>query len=448
MTAPEQGDRRLVGRIRRDVARNYEDYDNERDSRGGTGTFEGDFTLNVGQHGNLRLVLPKSDGVCYFRPFPALDPADPEHRLLPCRKSMSPAGLTSWIVKVPAAKYIGLADGFRATFILHHPREKDKDSGNPYVVLFRACDKAKTKGQWGRGQRWKGKWNGLVSGGRTKAGGYGAQMSKPCSLGFVQGAVYCNGEIDYLKDLPRPLGFNDGDPTPVIQLTGVATTSLFKKLDKPRKGLETEDTVNISNNFAWNPIGRFDAATQTVKGGMILGVFRPDNKTVKPQISTWDGEVGQQQGYELELTRELTHNRVAYRPDLDVDATNHVFNRWTYWFDVHDKVAKRTLPGVLRLLSIEEQCAVIARCFKDVPGILRFGWYGHEEFFTPEVKSLIAAAVSFAGPGEYRDDEGDDDDDAADGRRPAGRRAADRDDEDEGGGGGAAEDEEADAGGG
>ena len=119
----------------------------------------------------VNVVRPRfKEGPLVFRPWPALDANDPEHKLKPGRISANERGQSRWLVRVPIANYVGLDEEGceQSTFVLYRPGDKKAKAKELYQEFFRACYNAHDAGNFGEGRDWLGSWNRYMKGAKNK----------------------------------------------------------------------------------------------------------------------------------------------------------------------------------------------------------------------------------------------------------------------------------------
>jgi hypothetical protein len=394
------------GRSKRSLkARSRSVYDNEVHGRGDSRIPRDDLTINE-RLCAVTMIRPNFDkGPLYFRPWPALSYEDPQNTLSPGRIGLAPRAQSHWIVRMPAAKYVGLNDPScdRSTFLLYRPGDKEAKNNNPFRILSYGAKDAHDAGKFGSGRAWNSEWNRLLQGSKGK----GAELGRPTALWFVQGAVYANGDKDYLESRSEPYGSGPKDDLVVLQLPTSAGGALMDLLDIEKKKTPAGAEENPSLAFYYgDAVGRFDPEKFTCGPGLVIVVFNP-KKTRITEDSSFDGKLKDVQGYEVAIQPDyVDSNDDIYNPELSGQALQTVFDHWQFWEDDPDSGEQ----GLLRFPCIEEQCLLIAKGFRPVSQLLHFAWADHPEFFTDEVNSVIRARRAVVMPGDP--EEADEDDEA------------------------------------
>lgn len=408
---------RGTGRIsRRIVPRNKDSYSNAKDGMSaGLGVRANDKCFNTKAH-NLRVIYPNSDSFVFFRPFAALDPTSEKPKLLPGRESMEAFGQSQWIVRVPICKYVGTVERHRVSYVIHGPGQAEQRNEDPYVVLYNAMYRAKERGEVGRG-RWRPEWAKLLANTKREL----AKITPPDFIWVTQGLCYAAGDKVYVSERGRsePLGAADEDPLTVLTLSSGAGRNLLRLLDTPRRNIEEVDEVDLDRNYLYgSAVGDYDEASGTLKGGLIIGVFRPNNRTSVENlppfnpakkstvVTSFDGKLGDIIGYEVSLHRAISLDRTLYSSSLSAEQTDANFNKAQFFFgdEEHD-------DGIIKVHSLEQKLEFLALAFSDMPGVLRFGWFGRDDFFTPEVEKILRKSVTSVSPlgdEEENEDEGED----------------------------------------
>jgi hypothetical protein len=361
----------------------------------------GDHTLNLSV-ATVNLVKPKyKDGPMVFRPFPHLSYEDPENQLQPGRSSGEPGAYTHWHIKVKCAYFVGTDDP--KTFILYHPKDaQDKKNSNPFMVFYWAAKRAYDSGAFGTGQSWDPQWNKLFKGTKKE----GAKIDKPANVYFFQGAVYTNGDRNYMeeKDREKPYGLGPNDDLTVIQAKGSGGGSAIEVLDRTLDEYEGDPETDFNAPFEFgDPVGKFLAKKRVVAGGVFIEIFNPKVTKIEGANSSWDGKIADVQGYEAAILKEFELNGTTYKPRLDTSDVDFIFNKCQFWFD--DEKSKE--KGLLNIASDEEQAVWLAQAFRSVPKLVSYAFSERDELLTDDVKGILAARVSSVVPGEDDEEEED-----------------------------------------
>lgn len=256
--------------------RTRDDYTNEAFGQGDSFLPKGDLTINP-KAGRIQLIRPRFSeaGFLLFRPWASLLPEDPD-QFEPGRLSTAPNDFGGWYRRVECALYVGLPiQGCeQSTFILYNPWDTAAKDSNPYRIFYRACKAAHKAGSFGPGRAWDAEWNKWMMG----EAGKGADISAPGGKCFIQGQIYCNGTDNYYaKREGSPLGGQEGDLLPVIQLSGAAGSFILSLL-----GIETEDAeeIDAEENPAkafvlGDPVGRYEEESKRLRGGTLICIYNP-----------------------------------------------------------------------------------------------------------------------------------------------------------------------------
>ena len=357
-----------------------------------------------------QLVRPKyNDGPMHFRPWPALDPTQPDDNLLPGRMSVNPKGQNEWIVKVDVARYIGIKDDVcePVTFCLYEPwMRREKSRSNPYRVFYRACSNAFENGRFSSNKKWDSDWNSLMKGKK----GQGEAISKPKNVAFMQGILYYNARTDYstYRDEGLPLGMAENDDLVVVQVAGKVMDKMLDLLDREKDNVPSDvdpETQPWKYFYYGDPTGIYNPQSGRVEGGVITTVFNPDVNKEFTKHTSWD--LNQKRdfgGYEVALRPQYKdEDGRVFKPSLDPDQTQRVFDKSQMWFPNPDDPEND--PGLIYFPSVEEQCLYIAKAFQTVPDLVRAAWADHEdEFITDDVKAVLNKRRSEVVPGEDDDE--------------------------------------------
>ncbi len=375
----------------------------------------------------VQMVRPKfkSNGsmVVRFLPQPALDAkGKPLGYLDVGRYGSSAEEVTDWITCVPGAHFVGLDE--KQSFLLYDPYEAQEDpsirNNNPYIVLHRTIDRAVRNGNAPTA-----KWNKYVTGGQ---GGQDKSLPRETQFYYAQGLLYENDTRVYVADGKPPKGLTERDLPVVIQLRGSAgqcVSTLARELTPDYAG----DTDDFEAMYRYGDMVRLDK-------GRFVRIFNPD--TYSPAASDLEEKVTTDvEDFDMrpESGKERSGNRIEFKgyeaECLDVYTPPRGTLRFKPALTKYEKlITSRVVPwkDLLLIPSQDQLCLYIARAFASDPKLLHFGWADHAEFFTAEVKGVLArrAQVGIPGapPADTGDDFGDDDDDGDDEPAPAAHRSS------------------------
>lgn len=361
-------------------------YDNETHGSHEQSAPPGDFSLNPGAH--AKLLRPRYEGgPTIFRPWPLRDYDDPDNKLQPARKSVSPRGQNPWLVRVRTASRVGIATsggGEVYSWNLYEPWDEQARVSNPYVVFYRACQAAHDSSQFGPGRRWDSRWNALMRG-RSNAQ---AAIAPPKYRWYIQGHVYVVGKQYYVggkSGRELPFGLSNDDPLPVLQVAesvGDGILDLFALENPEWSGSDADLYARFKYG---SPLGIFDQSARVLKGGWLFIVYNPKVTQIRKD-SSWSGEIRDIQEYEVALRNRWEHRNKTYVPDMSASETSQIFKKGAWWFNDPDNPAN---VGLLRFPSPEEQVLFISRAFRSCPNLVRFAFYDHPEWFTDEVNAVL-----------------------------------------------------------
>lgn len=380
--------------------RSASNYDNRSHGRRESSTPPDDKTINQTLT-RVNVIRPKWAGnPLTFRAFPALDPTKTVPTPLPGRMGIEPREVNEFMVRVPIASYVGLntQGSEKSTFILYEPWLSDeKRLDNPYRVFYFACKDAHKAGQFGNGRSWDGRWNPLMIGAR----GRGPEIGNPSARWYVQGYVLANDEKDYVAERDVPMGLGDDDDTVLIQLSSSAGDGLLDLLSTQRPPAKIPNNVD-PDTHPWrfltygDPTGVPNEDGTKLSKGVFMTVFNPNRVKTITQHTSWDGTIKESgQGYEAAISRQWTSsNKKVLSADMDDAALAKAKEAWQFWFDDPATGQK----GLLRVPSMEEQCLMIAKGYKDIPELLEFAWSDHPEFMTSDVQAVLKARRSALVP--------------------------------------------------
>ena len=360
----------------------------------------------------VELLRPAWNGTLptTVRPFPMFCAEDPT-RFDPTRLSTDAYDLSDWIRSMPAAKYIGVDQKF--TFLLWDP--VDVTNGlydpnvNPYVVLYRAIRDAVDEGEaiLGRRRLNISKWAPLVSD-RSKKKAF----SSVTKLMYVQGLVYQHREDIYVKDGQPPKGAREGDLPQIVQGSKTANDEIANMMN------ETVDGYNGStdDHEAYYQYGE----PIDFEHGKFLTLYNPEKHTVDMDLGPDDGgdpeeevaeeEASQQssrqfKGWKARFDDEFLYINKSRRRKCGADITKYAdaINRNLMWWD-----------DILYVPPTEEICLWLASAFRSLPTMLEYAWADHPEFFTNEVRGVLATRTVGAGAEVPSDDDDEDNDEIED----------------------------------
>ena len=375
-------------------------YNQQRDAQRDSNSPSDDHTLNTALC-KVQLVRPTyKKGFLVVRPWPALSMAG-DGVLLSGRKTAEERWYNDWLIKVPVCKFVGTV--FPVSFILYAPWRKEEDRmNNPYNVLFYNALKAFKSTRFGSGRTWDGSWNLIMNKQGGTAGG--AKMTKSTHVWYMQATVYANGDRAYTgADRQVALGEHASDPLQVVQISNEAGENMIRICDTKRtdaNGVPTafDETRNLSINYRYgDPTGVYDPVTATIKGGLFLSFYNPKVSTFATVHTSFGGTISNMQGYECGVQRSYKGIRGnTYSADLSAVQVKHIQNQAQYWFDdANDATAK----GLLHIPSVDEQCLLLARAFRDVPLLLEYAWFDHPEFLTQDVLAVLREKQAAVMPG-------------------------------------------------
>lgn len=356
-----------------------------------------------------------------FRPMPPLDPQHPAERLFPGRYSCEPGHFSHWQQPYLIAKWVGLpsADGSssRITLVLGRPGD-GRWMERPYALLHRRLMMAKN-GRVADTRGFDVAWLRLLS---------GDSRSGPCLPAvtehfFIQCFVYAGGVYDsslgqtvlvnFLHDRGQPLGALEGDPLPIFVLTRSTGQKLISGrestdrrdgveslLDRRRPEATDDDVVRRRYDRVFHygdPVGTFDPATRTVRGGVFVHVFFPSRTTRPSPDSTWNGQQEEFQGYECRLSNRLPAGKGGgtIGPDLDPALVDRVFDLADFW----DESSPGARDGLIVIPDVAEEAVRVVAAFPGMERLFRYAWYDHPEWFSSaDARTVLRGATSFVQP--------------------------------------------------
>ena len=336
--------------------------------------YEGDLIL-VPQ-AKARLVRPRYSGEpLVFRPLPALDP---QHlgALLPYR---TPEGRSGFMRDFLVVRGLGEpGEGkVRYSFVLFNPvlHPGYNPRTNPYSILYwrvyNAVNRQKEIPEF-PGVK-PGQWLRYCD---TKGGNLPV-LPRPQVNYFLQAIVYANDAESYYQEIP--LGLEPGGVIPMVMLPVSAGRRLEELFGELSEGYDTG-----YEGPDWESAMAYGDPVSPEHGRFIRVGRRGTLSAGRPaKGKSTDGEVGLG-GYDVSIDKELV---IAGRPlpgtspQLAEEELEIVVPR-LQWFD-----------DVIYVPTHEEICQYCARALVNLPHILEFGWADHPEFFTAEVKRILARST-------------------------------------------------------
>ena len=342
----------------------------------------------------IELVRPAWNGSTgtTFRPLPCFDIAvENEDVFMHSRKEPKEWFYSDWIRGYSAAKYVGI--DLKLTFLLCDPRDDYDMSLNPYVALYRAIMDATKHGEAMIGTKnvITTKWFPLTNRESPKCA-----FSNPTTLYYVQGLVYQhNGEV--LVGGGRPRGAKPKDLPQIIQLSRSAGEELLELLNQFRRdgrgdgcsAFQVPDVTSLEEGFYItifnpdkHPLPGNSAVTLAAGEGVKEEEYTEESegggKSRSREFKGWKTHVGDQFIY--------TKDGATYKAKRDLTPLEAKIRENLLWFD-----------NILRVPSAEETAAWCAAAYRSMPDLLHFGWQDNPEFFTDEVRGILAAKTSGAG---------------------------------------------------
>jgi len=302
---------------------------------------------------------------------------------------------------MPAAKYVGVDNKF--TFLLWDPvsermGEYDPRS-NPYVILNRAIRDAVDEGEaiLGRHRLNISKWAPLVSD-RSKKKAF----SSVTKLYYSQGLIYQHRDEIFVKDGQPPKGARENDLPQIIQVSKTGGEDLANLLNETHEGF-TGDTDNHAEYYVYGE-------TVDLVDGSFITFYNPEKHNLDTEVidATDDDNIEEEnevevagnsrefKGWKAQVDREFFYVNKRRRRKCKADITKYAksIGKNLQWWD-----------DVLHIPTHDEICMYLANGFRSIPNLIRYGWADHPEFFTDEVKGLLANRTQGQGA-EVPTDEG------------------------------------------
>lgn len=363
----------ITGRI---SPKRRESYSFQDEGRPSSGVPEGDKTLKAGVSVSLfRPVWTK--GRLVFRPLPMVTVE--KDGFEPYKLGPDAYDFSDFMRKYPGAFFVGTAQQY--SFIPYRASQNYDRRTNPYVILRSAISSAVSAGH-----RNAGPWTPLVSGKNQK-------LPKPVDVLFMQGFIFEHGDNHYLLKTKQPYGAADTHKTPIIQIKGSAVRKLLSMLTEPVRGYRG-DPDNYEASLAYGDIVGLDAGRfiSVYNPSQVSGVMAPvsDDEAVDME---WDvggrgdsdtDEKAFGKGYEVSIDKTYTTvkgQRVSAKLAGKEEA---LMSKVLEWDDL------------IYIPTHEELCVLLAKAFSNMPSVLKFGWADNREFFSDEVKGILASRTQVA----------------------------------------------------
>ena len=391
-------------------------------------TPRGDHSINPNVN-NVRLDKLRcyKKGKSVIRVWNMLDPENPGEALLNGRLSaIDLAGLGGMSISEPAlcvqyagvhkdsGSFLGNDDVEQCSYIIARSKGSSYEGVNfwdlPYPKLYVMAKKARDSGEFGHGGAWNPKWNALMSGQMPALGSFKQRYFVVCSvlengpnLDLVRERVeYRKDGKDVAEEYKRegiPLGDKADDPVMILQLPVSAGRKLLQLCCMEKQDYNGNPDVNPSVMFKYgDPCGKFDPATQTVKGGVFFTLYNPEKVTIDKH-TTFQGVTNPQVvEYEAAVTAKHSGPKGPISASLGAEQVDNIFNKHLFLWKDSDEDPKDSY--LLHEPSIEERCVLLARAFKQVPKLLEFCWMSQPEYIQFDaVQAILKNRTTSVGSG-------------------------------------------------
>jgi hypothetical protein len=345
----------------------------------------------------VEVVRPKWDGTgpMTFRPLPMICAEDPT-QFDPTRLTTDEYDFSDFWRGLPGVKYVGIDQKF--TFLAYDPHRLNDEgynprTDNPYHVLYNAVmDAVKKTGEAivkGRDVM-TGKWAPLISDGTNKA------FNAPTKIYFLQGLIY-SGEELFIKGGSPPKGLRDNDLPQIIEISKSAGEKLARKLNMLNPNYQGDTDIEYQNEmYLYGDI--VDLST-----GSFLTLFNPKKHyDIVDAFEDFDDSDGEDNKGGFQSWG------VAINPDFQISVKRQPVSISSDVSEYADKIRSLIVPweDILYFPPDEEICLWLAQAFRSMPSLLDFGWADNPEFFTNEVKGVLANRTQVQGA-DGSDDSGD-----------------------------------------
>lgn len=401
-------------------------------------TPRGDHSINPNVS-NVRLDKLRcyKKGKSVIRIWNMLDPENPGEALMNGRLSaIDLAGLGGMSISEPAlcvqyagihkdsGSFLGNDEAEQCSYIIARSKSSAYEGVNfwdlPYPKLYVMAKKARDSGEFGHGGAWNPKWNALMSGQMPALGSFKQRYFVVCSvlengpnLDLVRERIeYRKDGKDVVEEYKRdgiPLGDKADDPVIILQLPVSAGRKLLQLCCMEKPDYQGDPDVNPAVMFKYgDPCGKFDPATQTVKGGVFFTMYNPEKVTIDKH-TTFQGITNPQVvEYEAAVTSKHAGPNGVISAGLTSEQVDNIFNKHLFLWKDSDEDPKDSY--LLHEPSIEERCVLLAKAFKQVPKLLEFCWMSQPEYTQFDsvqaiLKNRTTSVGSVAKPSLEEDDE-------------------------------------------
>jgi len=367
---------------------------------------QGDFTLKSGEGvPPVAIVRPTwEDGSMTFRPLPAWNPelaSEGQWELDPYRFSQTELDLSDIYRKYPACYYVGQGDE-TLTMLLYDPAWDETEynrKGNPYIALwnavYRAVKRDFTHPEWLR----------MVEGKKSV-------LSRPCDLYFFQGLIFKRGADLFVGRGRSPKGLGQKDWSQIIQLKNSAGSTLISLLNTINPDWDGDENDFDKSMIAGDPVspehGRFFTIYNPKKeqlGGEDVGEM--DSYEVGADGGVESADSDDIKGYRSRIDDCLMLNgrRTKIHARLEGPALEVAKSRIVFFDDIINLPRDPSDDAIDEMHA--EQALRLARVLRGHRKMLEFGWHDHPEFFTADVKKVLASAQQVSMSGASKDEEED-----------------------------------------
>lgn len=337
---------------------------------------------------NVMVFRPKWNGgyPLTARIWPNFNPSNPAE-FDPLRLSGDVSDFSDFLRRPAAVTYAGLDR--KISFNLYDPRDKEYDyyGTNPYQIFVDAITQACKAGAAYIGQKnvLHAEWFHFVDKDHERF-----CIPKATRLTFLQGFIYANGDDVFVQGGKPPRGADPRDRLTIIQLNKGAGESFEALLNLETEGYQG-DSDDLDSRFQYNRFlniedGLFVSFFNPKKHkiGEITGEVVPEATVVEEEeeeAPASDGKQGGFVGWGVAMHERFfyTSERKRYAKKADLTPyLDELLNRVAWWDDI------------LHFPEHDELCLWIVSAFRTRPDLIRYAWQDHAEFFTDEVKGVLA----------------------------------------------------------
>jgi hypothetical protein len=371
------------------VKRRTGDYNLAQDTAGQRGIPQGDSTIKPGV--SVELVRPDFDAAdsLIFRLLPCLTDewtSLDQARWMPYRYGGGVNEFTDWSRSFPAAKGFGIGKD-RQTMLLYS-RAQARNAADfdrnalPYILMYNWAHDAAKKRRLPNQD-----WRDLVDG-RDK------YLGSLTELYYMQALLYKRGSEIFVKGGSPPKGAAPGDLPQIVQLTKSAGEKLLRMFNEaliespnlPENHIDYWERSMVYGDPVHPKWGRFIRVVNPKKGGgtdVDIGESQNWNQRAERNDRRSGGGDDGFRGYDVAIDAQLTMDGRVYpavSPQIPVAVAQRLKATAVFWDEV------------IHVPSVEEQCLILAKAFRQAAEFVRRAWADHPEYLSAEVETILTNA--------------------------------------------------------